>query len=785
MGEIFNRQQRALAKAKQVLLDAEKARAQDQLEISLAALSSGRLELLRDREFCENLGGYLFQKYLDGKRSEVIETLNFLTECVTCGDLDVRSGSIEILSKCSSALVDSNDIEVISLLYVLFVQWLESETEYITGFGLACSQIHKITQRLLVDEKYWGETAKLTRVLDDIHVGRLKKETAIQTTITKLQESLATKDTLDYLITHYLNDTAENRRLSALVLTTLGRRSLIYLINQLMHSTDKNVRLQLVKLIPAAGTSVIPILKDCLLKKPPWYVIRNVVFIISEINDDSFYDIVQPYLSHRDIRVQQQVLSCITKISGDNLRERLMSSLKIVHDDLKVKIIMQFGQAGNDTNLVDTLVELLKSRSSFMEQAYEELVVKICVALKSSPRKEVIEVIKELVSERKDSHGPSDPVAVAARDALTVLEPEYRHTSQASLGSTTIHDAGLDVGSNDYQTPSIVSIEQSVDDYIDQGDLEKAGGKLFSNAVNAARNKDFPLAELLRDKLLEVNPLALTEVIKLGEIIEDEKSSTIDNHHISVWSELYDKMSTEEFNALYYAMRHESYSSDEAIVRAGENDSSLYFVNSGAVTLSCQCGDQESFLKRLQPGEVIGVGPFFSVSLWTVSMTAQTPSQIHVLSRNKFLKLRKNHPKIEKKLEEFCTVYDTVPELLKMSGSDRRESARYSIAIRVKNILLDPYGNAGKRSFKGELIDISRGGLCFSIKISSKKNARLLLGRQIVTEITLGDGNILKCFGVIVGVKFNEIETHSFNVHVKFHRNLDLVDFKQVVNLEI
>ncbi len=785
MGEIFNRQQRALEKAKQVLLDAEKARAQDMVGNVLEVLRSGKLEVLRDREFSENLSPYLYQKYRDGQRSEVLSTLNLFTDCIDVDNLELRESSVEILSKFSSTIVDSNDLEILHLLYVIFVQWLEFETEYINIFGVACSQIHKITQRLLTDEKYWGETAKLSTVLDDIQSGRLKKASTIQTTIAKLQESLATKDTLENLIHYYLKDTTENRRLSAVILTTLGRRSVIYLVNQLMHSTDKNTRLQLVKLIPGAGASVLPILKDCLLKKPPWYVVRNIVFILSELNDDSFYEIVKPYLSHRDIRVQQQVLTCITKISGDNLQERLMYSLNSVHDDLKIKVVMQFGQAGEDKKLVDTLVELLKSRQTIQEEAYSELIVKTCVALKSSPQKEVIEVLNDLIAERKDYPEQTDPIVVTARDALSVLEPKFRHNTQAALGSTTRYDGLTDIENMDLQPPSIGAIEKSVEDFIAQGDLEKAGGKLFSNGVNAARNKDFTLAELLRDKLLEVNPLALTEVIKLGEIIEDEKSSTINNHHISVWSGLYEKMSTEEFNALYYAMRHESYASDEVIVRAGENDSSLYFVNSGAVTLSCQCGDQESFLKRLQPGEVIGVGPFFSVSVWTVSMTAQTPSQIHVLSRRKFLDLRKNHPKIENKLEEFCDKYDTVPELLKMSGSDRRESARYSIAIKVKNILLDPYGNVGKRSFKGELIDISRGGLCFSIKISSKKNARLLLGRQIVTEITLGDGNILKCFGIIVGVKFHEIETHSFTVHVKFHRNLDLVDFKQVVNLEI
>jgi CRP-like cAMP-binding protein/HEAT repeat protein len=785
MGEIQKRQQRALAKAKQVLLDAEKARAQNRVGTTLKEFTSGNLKVLNDQEFSENLGPYLYQLYQAGRRSEAIALLCLFDDCIVEEDLTIRENSVLILSKFSSSIIDSNDLEILYKTFSQFVRWLEFETEYITGFGVACSQIHRITQRLLADEKYWQEALKLTSVLTDIQSGTLDKSSSIKETISKLQESIAAKETLEKLIHFYLKNTTENKRIAARILTTLGRRSAIYLINQLMHSTDKNVRLQLVKLIPGAGGSVIPILKDCLQKKPPWYVVRNVIFILSELNDDSFYEIIQPYLSHRDIRVQQQVLSCITKISEDNLRERLIASLPSVHDDLKIKVVMQFGEAGGDKNLVNVLVELLRSRQTFLEETSSELIVRICVALKSSPQKEVIEVLNQLIEERKDFTDQGDPVIVAANDALSVVEPKYRHTTQASLGASDGYGSEFHMDSLATNHSSILKLEQSVEQYIAQGDLEKAGGKLYSNAVNAARNKDYTTAELLRDKLLDINPLALTEVIRLGEIIEEEKSSTINNHHISVWSGLYDTMSTDEFNALYYTMRHESYSPDETIVRAGENDASLYFVNSGSVTLSCQSGDKESFLKRLQPGEVIGVGPFFSVSVWTVSMAAQTASQVHVLSRRKFLVLKKNHPKIERKLESFCNKYDTVPELLKMSGADRRESARYSIAVKVNNILLDPYGNAGKRSFRGELIDISKGGLCFSIKISSRQNARLLLGRQIVTEITLRDGNILKCFGVIVGVKFYEIDVQDFSVHVKFYRSLEQVDFKQVINLEL
>jgi len=462
----------------------------------------------------------------------------------------------------------------------------------------------------------------------------------------------------------------------------------------------------------------------------------------------------------------------------------LIEALPKVHDELKMQIIMQLSQIGGE-EVVNALLKQLQQREQLNRDSYIEMLVKICVAFKFSSTREVIPALNDLIDERQKHAGPSDPVIVAARDTLLILEPRYRHQAQAGFVDDDLVDNGFGSQQVGRTSGSIKRIEQSVKELVAQGNLEKAGQKLFANAVTAARDKDFASAELLRDKLLEINPLALSEVIRLGEIIEEEKSSSITNHHIAVWSELYERMTTAEFNALYYAMKLENYRVDEIIVRNGETDPSLYFVNSGLIRMTCQSGNRETFLKRLQPGEAVGVAQFFSASVWTVSMTAQTETQVHVLSYERYQELKKQFPDIEPKLQEFCKKYDTVPELLKMAGSDRREYPRYAVGIKVNNLLLDPYGNAGKRSFRGELIDISRGGLCFSIQISSRDNARLLLGRQIISEIKIDGGDILKCFGVIVGVKYQDKQSQEFSIHVNFYRTIEQKEVIQVVNLEV
>jgi len=778
-----SKQMLALEKAKQVLLNAEIKRKNKFIHHRVQQFSSGRKEVLKKDDFAEDIGHYLFQLYQEGDRDKILKIVPMLGVCALDGDSKLRENGVKALSKLTSLLIGSNDLEVFLTLFEALTDWFKCENAFIDGYAYACKQLNTITQKLLANQKYWQEAENLLTHLHSVQTGSVEKDVSLREVSSKLLEGIATKRILDRLIRSYLSEKKTSSQIAERLLSHLGRRAVICLLNTLMHSESKEERLLLIKLIPESETDVVPVLIECLRKRPPWYIIRNVIFIISELNNPELHDLVLPYLSHKDLRVQQQALSCITKISGKNLKSRMIEALPLVDDKLKMQIIMQFGQVMGE-NASETLLDLLNTRHAFHAETSTELIVKICIALKYSPSEKAIPALDNLIAERQ-SYGPSDPVTRAARDTLLLLKPRYRRSAQSSHMEMNQLEIEAHEPITSSRAQSMEQLEHDVMTLVSQGEMERAGKKLFDSAVTAAQDKDFSTAELLRDKLIEINPLALSEVIRLGEIIDEEKDTSITNHHIAVWSELYEKMSTDEFNALYYAMRQENYRKHQDIIKIGETEPSLFFLNSGFVSLTCPTGTRNTFLKKLQPGEVIGVGQFFSVSVWTISMTAQTETQMNVLSREQFKPQQDDFPELEAKLHEFCMQYDTIPELLKMAGSDRREFPRYSVSVIINNMLLDPYGNTGKRKFKGEMVDISKGGLCFSILISSKENARLLLGRQIITEITLLNGDILKCFGTIVGVKFTKIAMQIFTVHVKFYHTLEQENVNQVLNLEI
>ena len=73
----------------------------------------------------------------------------------------------------------------------------------------------------------------------------------------------------------------------------------------------------------------------------------------------------------------------------------------------------------------------------------------------------------------------------------------------------------------------------------------------------------------------------------------------------------------------------------------------------------------------------------------------------------------------------------------------------------------------------------------FSIRISNRDNARLLLGRQIVTEIEIGKGEMLRCAGMIVSVRFHHVVEQDFSIHVKLFKKLEQSVVMTIVNKSV
>ncbi len=751
-----------------------------EIDKEIHAFRGGNDALLHDKEFVENLPHHIMQFLQEGQEKVAYSLIDRLGECVLSNTVTKREKALMTLAVLNNLSLRSENEVLMCKLFFHMVRWLEQETVYLVGSAVICQQLQRSGLELLRKE-FWNEVEDLLEVISRIENGEIEKNDIIKNMTIKIRDYIASQDILEKLIHIYEHNSEEKPKFIENIVEYFGSSAALFLLQKVVLSKDEKACLKLLNLLPGSG-QIEPILIECLKGEPSWYVIKNVVCIVAAIGKQELYNLVESFIDYPDIRIQQELLKCIVKIGGTEKLPRLKHALTVVDEELKGKLVMMLEQYGSE-DLSDVFLDILFKIKDRNDGIADRLQYTICVALRSFPYPSVVNLLQHFSNQRLKTLGKKDIIIWAVNETISVLQPKIRHLRTSEDENVANVSFDIDPDSERGAKMIVRSLLEKAKKIAEKSNREEAGDFLYKKAVEAASEKDFQTAEMLSDKLLTINPNSLPKVIRISEIIDKEKASSITGHQLEIWSDLYEQMTTEEFNAFYYATRKQRYEKDEVIVKTGEIDPCLYFINSGIVRMTCRSGEKETFLKRLQSGDVAGVEQFFSASVWTVSLVAQEFVRVQVLERDNFYKLINEYQGIESKLKDFCVVYNTVPELVKMSGSDRREFPRYDASVMVSSILLDAYGRKGKRVLKGEMIDISRGGLAFYIRVSKKEVAKMLLGRQVISEIQLDNDNVLKCHGVVVGVKASDMFVSDISVHVKLYRNIEQAQVIQVTRL--
>ena len=325
--------------------------------------------------------------------------------------------------------------------------------------------------------------------------------------------------------------------------------------------------------------------------------------------------------------------------------------------------------------------------------------------------------------------------------------------------------------------------EQTVRALLSQGKVDSAKKLVLELIGRTARLRKFTQAEQLREWLIEIDPMALSEIIRTAEIIEEEKRVAIDKGHLEVWASLYDVLTMDEFSTLYHCLEHRRYDNEELIVNQGALQTSLFFINSGKVKLFYREEGSDVLVKTMIRGEILGAGAFFDASVWTISAASLGVSEISALHFENLERWKEDFPALESKLNDFCRNFERVDKFFKASDKDRRKDRRTKVSGRLTAILLNSEGKNTGVSTKGDLSDISAGGVSFFVRISKKENARLLLARSVRVFLPGSEysGKATGYQGVIVAVRGYHVMENEYSVHVRFDTAIAYQELQRVL----
>lgn len=325
--------------------------------------------------------------------------------------------------------------------------------------------------------------------------------------------------------------------------------------------------------------------------------------------------------------------------------------------------------------------------------------------------------------------------------------------------------------------------EKMVDQYIARDKREEAVKLLFDLIVSHARNKNFEKAEALNEKLYNVDPMAITEIVRAAEAIEEARKQGLDSDHLQLWARLYESLSNEEGNALYYAMEALDFAPGKTIMEQGEVCRYLYFINKGEAKVVFDRDSEQLYLKTLGAGHVFGHETFFSTTVSTVSVIAMTAVKITRVHSDVLKKWKDSTPLLESRLYEFCKNQEWIHKELKEKGLERRHHSRIPVGGSLSFQLLDKAGKFIGKAYKGEMADISAGGVSFLIKTSRPESLRMLLGRRLRVRLDVNskDQAVSLFFdrdGRITAVQSQAFDDYS--IHLRFDIPLEQTDMQKI-----
>jgi CRP-like cAMP-binding protein len=318
--------------------------------------------------------------------------------------------------------------------------------------------------------------------------------------------------------------------------------------------------------------------------------------------------------------------------------------------------------------------------------------------------------------------------------------------------------------------------ELLVEKYIQDGNNEEAIKNLLFLITKHAQQRDFETAEAMREKIISIDPMALSEAIQAQEIIDSIKMKPADSSHMEIWSELYERLTVDEANALYNEMDEVTYNAGQTIFEQGGENSNLYFIDSGVAKYLFTEGKREMFIKKINPGTIAGTDTFFEVGKTTCSLVAIDRVKVRCLPSETLLRWEGTLPALEPKLRDFCSREEQVYELLKKNSMDRRKQLRVLLPGRILIKLVNNDGKPVGKTLRGDTGDVSVGGISFYIQVNNRKQAKMLLGHDLFLRFNMPPNmKQVERIGMVLGVRqqqsgdtYEGQKRDRYSIHIKF-----------------
>jgi len=751
----------------------EKAERTDLIRKHSAELGDEMSEIFANSELLSMIPEIIVHRILEGKEPSAIALLRTAARGLAAQDPEIREAAAHVVSRTGARLTVENRYDFFLEALPDLIRWIRIQTLLSPSVKEACRQLQQAASHFIHSRRYESALSSLEALhaLSDLE----DPNDGLSTFSHEMLKTVAEPETLRILSDDALKSGPPDSDLAGRCLILLGVYSGIWLLDLLAGASERTQRIRIMTIVSEIGRPLLSAIQKKLTPDNPWYFLRNLTLLLGKFGDETHVERVIPLLEHPDIRVRREALNTLYNIGGPRRRNLLLSALASAEDQLKTPIVIMLGGLRHP-EAVEPLLELLKTRPLIPTQARTQLEEAVCKALGRIGESHALPFLKEILEpkgiKRMASYGES--VKAAAKEAVETIEKQQAHLEKEASMETpqdrlAFSDSSKPAGN------ALSEIENHVDACIRQGNKAAAISFLLQRVEKAALEKRFPEAEALLEKMSEVDPMALSEIYIAGELIEREKTASLDKDRMASWGGLYDGLTQEETHAFYFALTERMEEGNVVLIQQGSRNDALFFIEQGELKVVCEKNQQVYLIKHLKGGDVAGTESFFNPTLSTVSVVTQSAVKLNILYRESLEQYKIKTPALENKLQSFCTDRNNITQTLLNKAIERRVYSRIPAEGMVTIQLFQPSGALSGKGFKGRLTDLSAGGLCFFIKLQNRESARMLLGRKLYLDFPLTVNGIqspTQATGTVVAVHYHL--SIDYSVHVRFDQPVNL-----------
>lgn len=164
------------------------------------------------------------------------------------------------------------------------------------------------------------------------------------------------------------------------LLGLMGQSAARYLVVCLELEEDKDRRLQLLAAVRAIGRKASLPLREA-LQSPKWYLVRNALEIIGEVQDASAFEDVARCLRHGDAQVRQSAIAALRVLDASRAAKALGEALASADPATQLEITAALGELGQD-RVVPDLIQAFKAAKGSESDRLRLRIVEALAALR-------------------------------------------------------------------------------------------------------------------------------------------------------------------------------------------------------------------------------------------------------------------------------------------------------------------------------------------------------------------------------------------------------------------